>query len=71
MVVVGGVPKISKCIHNTKSSGARESKCATNQKNPLKRERKANGIATETKGDIVAVPNLRARKGADCSGNVL
>lgn len=24
----------------------------------------------ETKGDIVAVPNLRARKGADCSGNV-
>lgn len=32
--------------------------------------RKANGIATETKRDIVAVPNLRARKGADCSGNI-
>lgn len=32
--------------------------------------RKANGIATETKRDIVAVPHLRARKGADCSGNI-
>lgn len=35
-----GVPKISKSIHNTKGSGDRASKCATNQKNPLKRERK-------------------------------
>lgn len=51
--------KISKCIHDPKSSGGAPV-CATNQKKPLRgKGGKANWISRETKGDIVAVPELR------------
>lgn len=68
---VWGVPKISKCIHNTKAQVTASPNAQLTKRTLWRgKGRKANGIARETKGDIVAVPNLRARKGADCSGNV-
>lgn len=67
----GGVPKISKCIHNTKAQVTASPNAQLTKRTLWRgKGRKAKGIAKETKGDIVAVPNLRARKGADCSGNV-
>lgn len=64
-----GVPKISKCIHNTEAQVTASPNVQLTKRTLWRRKgRKAKGIARETKGDIVAVPNLRARKGGRLLG---
>lgn len=63
--------KIPKCIHDTKSSGDTRV-CTTNQKKPLKRQRKKSKLHCQGNQGrhCSSAKTERARKPENCSGNI-